>query len=425
MKEKGIATAVIAVVIVVILVVAGLGVYFLIKTPEGRVPGAPITGDNMIRDGRFGGGGMPSTDFAAMQDLGVHWKRLSVGVDREIATSARPWEEYEKIIWMENQIIQMQSYGVLGYVIINPRSQKGVWPTAQEFANTVKKLVERYDNDGENDMPGLIYPIKVYEICNEVLLLGYPPPIGDDWHGFTYEMYLEYLQKSYQALKEADPDAQLACGAVVGPGNLTFDYVIDHGGSNYFDIFSYHAYEEYLQVDDLISYLENKGIGPSSANPKPIWLTESQFTGMLEEPPLDITQEEAARRMVRSYVYAFAKGFTKLTPSELTEMPSWPEDSGLAWSTLIDRNGNKRPSYYAYRTLAAKLDYFTSVQELAQYQYKFIVDNKPVYVLWGTGSLPSEITGTVKMTDISGNEQEKQASQITLGDNPIFIEPVG
>lgn len=315
------------------------------------------------------------------------------------------------------------------YGILNPRAdQNGVWPTAQEFADFLKKVVERYDNDGENDMQGLVYPIMVYEICNEVMVFDPGNPAYSDprypWRGFSNEMYLEYLQKSYQALKEACPDAQLACGAVVRPGNPTFDYVINSGGASYFDIFSYHCYQEYLQVDELISYLEQKGIGPSSSNSKPIWLTESQFTGM-EGPHEDITQEEAARRLARSYVYAFAKGFTKISPSELTEMPHWDPNSGLAWSTLIDRNGNKRPSYYAYRTLAAKLDYFTSVEELAQYQYKFTVDNKSVYVLWGVGSVSTEITGTVKVTDIFGNETQMDASQITLSDSPIFVELFG
>jgi hypothetical protein len=40
----------------------------------------------------------------------------------------------------------------------------------------------------------------------------------------------------------------------------------------------------------------------------------------------------------------------------------------------------------------------------------------------GTGSIPAEITGTVKVTDISGTAQQLQALQITLSDSPIFVE---
>ncbi|MEW6592777.1 MAG: fibronectin type III domain-containing protein [Candidatus Hadarchaeota archaeon] len=522
-KEKGIATAAMAAVIVVVLVVAGVGAYFLMKPrPEGG-EGAPqaeavtlntpasttensttlswsqstdedfasyaiyrstssgVLGDQIatitdatttsltvtdlspnttyyftvrvnrtggiyedstqvstktsqageggyetIENGRFGGGGGESMDFAAMQDLGAHWRRIPWDVTRQVAISSTT--DFNQ--W-DAQVAQGQQHGVTMYGILNPKAESEVWPTAQEFAGFLKKVAERYDNDGENDMPGLIYPILVYEICNEIEIMDPSNPMYSDpmnpWKGFTNEMYLDYLQKCHEALGEASPDAQLACGAIVGGENptfgLTFENTIGSGGANYFDILSYHSYQEYLAVDELISYLGQKGIGPSSANPKPIWLTESQFTGMLG-PHEDITQEEAARRMVRSYVYAFAKGFTKVSPSELTEMPYWDSNSGLAWSALVDRNGDKRPSYYAYQTLIAKLDYFTEVEELAQYQYKFTVDNRPVYVLWGTGTVPSEITGTVTVTNISGNEQQMNASEITLSNNPIYVEIV-
>ena len=45
-----------------------------------------------------------------------------------------------------------------------------------------------------------------------------------------------------------------------------------------------------------------------------------------------------------------------------------------------------------------------------------------IYVLWGVGGVFSEITGTVKVTDISGSEHQMHAPQITLSDSPIFVE---
>jgi len=35
------------------------------------------------------------------------------------------------------------------------------------FKRFIAKMVERYDGDGIDDMPGLLYPIKYYEIGNE------------------------------------------------------------------------------------------------------------------------------------------------------------------------------------------------------------------------------------------------------------------
>ena len=46
-------------------------------------------------------------------------------------------------------------------------------------------------------------------------------------------------------------------------------------------------------------------------------------------------------------------------------------------------------------------------------------------MLWcdsGSCSIPSEISGSVKVTDYLGNEQTKQANEITLTDSPIFVE---
>ena len=82
----------------------------------------------------------------------------------------------------------------------------------------------------------------------------------------------------------------------------------------------------------------------------------------------------------------------------------------------------RRPAYYALETLIEKIDCFTSVEKLADGRYKFVVENRPVYVLWGAGSVPSEITGTITVTDIYGSEALLDASQITLSDSPIFIE---
>jgi hypothetical protein len=61
-----------------------------------------------------------------------------------------------------------------------------------------------------------------------------------------------------------------------------------------------------------------------------------------------------------------------------------------------------------------------------QYIYTFF-DKNPAYVLWsdsGTSALPSNLKGTVKVTDYLGNEQIKSASEILLTESPIFVEEI-
>ena len=91
---------------------------------------------------------------------------------------------------------------------------------------------------------------------------------------------------------------------------------------------------------------------------------------------------------------------------------------------MFDMMGSPRAHVEAQKVMGGKVGGFSAVQKLADGQYKFTVNNKPVYVLWGTGSVPPEITGTVTRTDISGNEQQMDASGITLSDSPIFVETV-
>ena len=57
------------------------------------------------------------------------------------------------------------------------------------------------------------------------------------------------------------------------------------------------------------------------------------------------------------------------------------------------------------QTIIQKLDYFTSATRIAENQIKFIVDGKPIYVLWGAGEPPAELAGKmVAVTDVCGKE---------------------
>jgi arabinogalactan endo-1,4-beta-galactosidase len=323
---------------------------------------------NIIKQSHFGGGGNESTDFATMKELGIHWLRVRVTQNPNknfdgqypIALEMR---ENPKVIPIDDYVKKAQENGLLLYMVIDPGGPP--W-SAKKFANFVKAIVERYDKDGVDDMPGLIYPIKHYEILNEVEISPYVK------QNFTFETIMEYIRETYRALKDACPDAKLANPSFVSsPGII--DNIISNGGDKYFDIFTYHSYDEYLEVDSILSYLEKKGFGPKSSHSKPIFITESSFSPVGTE---NISQEEIAQKLVRSYVYALAKGVSILIPSEFKEMPYFRRQ--LALSCFVDKDGNKRPSFYAYKTLISKLDFFTSVKELTPNQYKFIVNNKPV-----------------------------------------------
>ncbi|MGC9049233.1 MAG: hypothetical protein ACP5IX_03405, partial [Patescibacteria group bacterium] len=73
--------------------------------------------------------------------------------------------ENPKTITIDEYVKKAQENGLLIYFVVDPAGPP--W-SAKEFANFLKAMVERYDKDGIDDMPGLIYPIKHYEVLNEI-----------------------------------------------------------------------------------------------------------------------------------------------------------------------------------------------------------------------------------------------------------------
>lgn len=367
----------------------------------------------------FGAGGMESFFYEEVEDLGAHWLRIhfdvtykGIGqvkpVGQEIPPRAFIFEPVDLSLWDE-MIRQAGEHEILVYGIIDPRRLDNRYPSPQEFAGFVKEIVERYDGDGEGDIPNLPHPVLVWEICNEV---------GIGWQGFTEDLYVDYVKATYRAVKETCPACRLASGAIVERPNSHFERLLERAVDS-FDIISYHSYRYLLNVDGITRYFQQKDVK------KPIWLTESQFGGMLrrENKP----QEQIARELVKSYVYALARGFDKVFPSELKALPRQPE--GLRWSCLIDEKGNKRPSFQVYKTLIKKIDFFTETSVIKAgpdvYVFKFLVDGKPVHVLWGFGSLPQEIQGQVVVTNMYGKEVVTDSSQVKLTDEPIYVEELG
>jgi len=69
----------------------------------------------------------------------------------------------------------------------------------RDYAEYIRSMVERYDGDGKDDMPGLLYPIRYWEIEAE-------------WHSFykgTTRQYLDLLAVANKAARQADPEAKI------------------------------------------------------------------------------------------------------------------------------------------------------------------------------------------------------------------------
>ncbi len=282
------------------------------------------------------------------------------------------------------------------------------------YRSFVLAIVERYDGDGKDDMPGLEYPIKYWEASNEP-----SEQIGElTFFNGSSEDYLEVLKVTYEAVKEADPEARVLHAGMSGmePYAISFWQPVFDQGSSYFDINNIHSIgaSDELNVPEFKKLLSTYGID------KPIWVTEAEHPiGENRLTGRYVSLEEQGRLMVKSYAIAFASGVDKVFYT-MFKVPSFAPSSHRQ-AALFDESGEKRPAYYALETLVSKLGKFTSAEELAEGQYRFMIEGKTVYVLWGSGELPEEITGEVLITDIYGEETRTNSSAINLTESPIFV----
>jgi hypothetical protein len=282
----------------------------------------------------------------------------------------------------------------------------------QEF---VTALVERYDGDGIDDMPGLELPIKYWEASNE-------PSMQDGFNTFfngSSEDYLEILKATYQAVKTADTEAKIVQGGMAGmePWMVSFWEPVLEEGQRYFDIANIHSIgaSEVLNVLDFEKLLAKYGID------KPIWVTEAQHRVGMTLYGKELSLEQHAEVMVTSYVLSFAHGVDKIFYTTFRAPPS--SDPQFGQSALVGSDGEKRPAYHAVETMISKLDGFTEVEELGTGSYRFRIGDRTVYVLWGGSAVPEGITGQVVVTDIYGQETITDNPGVT--DSPAFFELAG
>lgn len=317
----------------------------------------------------FGLGGFPSVKVEDAEELKCWWVRFPIDI---------PVEDEEMIEGVYECLVKggFEIYGIVNLL------QKMAF---DEFEERVKELARNYKD------------IKVWEIFNEVATTA--PLVG-----ISKEDYYQYAKIARRVIEEEIGNCTIVSGTIVDDLDEYVKYVLERN-SSIFDAISFHSYHPFLNADIISKKLAEMGIN------KPIYLTESQFGGMHFR--VDIDNYTLARVMVESYVFAFANGFEKVFPSELREMENFPE--GLKHSCFISIDGEKKPAFYAYKTLVEKIDYFDKVEEING-NYKFSIGNKTVFVILNS-NLPEEIKGKdVIVTLINGTSFKINSDNIEVNE---------
>ncbi len=141
----------------------------------------------------------------------------------------------------------------------------------QAYKEFVTKVIERYDGDGKDDMPGLKIPVKYWTVISEPDIKKDPYVIffvGDE------EDYKEVLKETYLSIKQACSDCKVIQGAAAGVESEFIDFwdnFFKIGGGEYFDIADVH----YVGID--IATGRTVGLGDKST------LNAADFKALLDK----------------------------------------------------------------------------------------------------------------------------------------------
>jgi hypothetical protein len=284
-----------------------------------------------------------------------------------------------------------------------------------EYLEFLRRVVERYDGDGIDDMPGLTTPIVYWQIHNE--------PEGNHCGLFRDDAnaFVRLMSVSASAIRASCASCKILNGGAAFPfvlenqipplGGATFwrDYAAA-GGASSIDVIAVHYNEGKSPGHGKISDFEEqiRRARELLGATKPVWVTEfgtiigddGNFSGLPEA--------EAAAWFIRFYTAGLAAGAEKF----FSDAPTFVEMDGLV-----------RLPYYTNKLLEAKLGGFTSATKVADGQYRFRVGANDVYVLWK--GVPAAITGAVSATDIYGNETSTNASQLAPSETaPVIVAAI-
>jgi formylglycine-generating enzyme required for sulfatase activity/DNA-binding beta-propeller fold protein YncE len=203
--------------------------------------------------------------------------------------------------------------------------------TAEQYYDYVYHVVERYDGDGINDMPGLNRPVIYFELGNEVDYKRTRQDVSHDY--MSPEDYVrKRLIPGYKAAKAANPNCIVMCAGLGMESNVAGDHVgrfntdyleamyraiKQNDGSvyNYYmDKVAIHYYSEYQNPEKIEQNIEQVKavILSNEGKEKPIWITEFGFpTGANKDGGFVHSEENQASVLTRYLALMFVNGIER------------------------------------------------------------------------------------------------------------------
>jgi len=333
------------------------------------------------------------------------------------------------------------------------------------FAEFMSAAVTRYSKAP--------YNVHYWEIGNEpdVPLISSPYD-PDSWFGcwgdpddpyYGGGYYATMLEKVYPAIKAADPSAKVILGGLLldcdptnppagkdcKPAHFLEGVLKNNGkndGANYFDIVSYHGYPGYdgtLLVDEnRTAWTARGGVTLGKADflrevmarygvDKPLFHSEGSLLcneiaypvicGRDTGGPGADFFEAQADYVVWLFVRDWANGIWGTSWFQL-EGPGW------RYNSLLDVDGNPKPSYDSLQFMTNELGRAVYSQQINWYPniriYEFKTSSKRIWVMWSPDDQYHPIdlpAGVIKVFDKFGNLVNPDSNQITVK-SPFYVE---
>lgn len=333
------------IIIIAIILISSVSGYFLWqkffsqkKAPETQPTASqPTTPETSLTleftdTGKFGFLTGPEADLAGLKEIGAGWIRphpgpfiwgemqessdaeiefdetdeLVLAAQKEglnILATLWPYADWDQKNRADALSCQVSSSDQFARVLPHYRCNPADWSAAEKW---LTQLVERYDGDGKDDLTGLKFPLRYWEISNEPDLSAGP---GSDltFYKGGASGYLDLLGRFYQTIKAVDPEAKILIAGAAGSQQEFLNFWQEVFSSNTakesFDIGNIHCISS-GQPEDLNLSAYKKILEGSAIN-KPIWITEAEnISGS--------NSQANAIRLEQSVSAAFAAGAEKI-----------------------------------------------------------------------------------------------------------------
>jgi|GEM_PF-2718701 len=346
----------------------------------------------------------PKDPYGRAKEIGVRWHRAGMyahwilvqPTQEDIDGGVFHWEQNDREWGLVPE--SMAIFGNIGLPERRGAKESGKpalsgWRLNQPeeaYLRFVKAVVERYDGDGVDDMPGLKTPIRHWQFENE------PDIASEDSEGYAH-----LHEVTFDAIREACPEAKVALGGQTGGGVPVFERffvpVLKKLGGKRVDIYDIHYYgdakldwrgvkEVYDHVRERLDELGYAGTevwitemgtysgAPGDEEPKrrPAQterernrernLAEIPEPPMLKLPPQG--EREQARDVVKRHAYTLSLGVKKTfwawgLVEGFVHDDGYFDHTGLVYDGEFDEDpppGTRKLAYFAYRKMTETLD---------------------------------------------------------------------